>query len=38
MEGMDIGGFGAGPEPFYLAWDFAVRDDPPASEGEKKKN
>ncbi len=38
MEGMDIGVFGAGLQPFYLAWDFTVPGDRPASEREKKKN
>jgi len=31
-----IGGFGAGLQPFYLAWDFTVPGDRPASEREKK--
>ena len=37
-KGWDIGVFGAGLQPFYLAWDFTVPGDRPASEREKKKN
>jgi hypothetical protein len=37
MEGMGIGGFGAGLQPFYLVLDFTVPGDPPAPEGEKDK-